>query len=49
MVRSPEDAEKLRALVASGAMGVGVLATEDCHHTYDALSAKGVTFLSPPH
>jgi catechol 2,3-dioxygenase-like lactoylglutathione lyase family enzyme len=49
MGRSPEDAEKLRALVASGAMGVGVLATEDCHHTYDALSAKGVTFLSPPH
>jgi predicted enzyme related to lactoylglutathione lyase len=48
MGRSPEDAEKLRALVASGAMGVGVLATEDCHHTYEELSAKGVTFLSPP-
>jgi predicted enzyme related to lactoylglutathione lyase len=48
MGRSPEDAEKLRALVAAGAMGVGVLATEDCHRTYEELSAKGVVFLSPP-
>ena len=48
MGRSPEDAEKLRSLVASGAMGVGVLATKDCHRTYEELSAKGVTFLSPP-
>jgi catechol 2,3-dioxygenase-like lactoylglutathione lyase family enzyme len=40
--------EKLRELVASGTMGVGVLATEDCHRTYEELSAKGVTFLSPP-
>jgi catechol 2,3-dioxygenase-like lactoylglutathione lyase family enzyme len=48
MGRSPEDAEKLRALVAGGAMGLGVLATEDCRRTYEELSAKGVTFLSPP-
>ncbi len=48
MGRSPEDAEKLRSLVASGAMGVGVLATNDCHRTYEELSAKGVSFLSPP-
>jgi predicted enzyme related to lactoylglutathione lyase len=48
MGRSPEDAEKLRSLVASGALGLGVLATDDCHRTYDQLSAKGVTFLSPP-
>jgi predicted enzyme related to lactoylglutathione lyase len=48
MGRSPDDAEKLRALVASGAMSVGVLATEDCHRTYEELLAKGVTFLSPP-
>jgi predicted enzyme related to lactoylglutathione lyase len=48
MGRSPQDAEKLRELVASGAMGVGVLATDDCHRTYEELSANGVTFLSPP-
>ena len=48
MGRSPEDAEKLRSLVASGAMGVGVLATDDCQRDYEELSAKGVTFLSPP-
>ena len=46
--RSPEAAEQLRALVASGAMGVGVLATDDCRQTYKELSAKGVTFLSEP-
>jgi catechol 2,3-dioxygenase-like lactoylglutathione lyase family enzyme len=48
MGRSPEAAEQLRALVASGAMGVGVLATDDCQRDYEELSAKGVTFLSPP-
>ncbi len=48
MGRSPEEADKLRALVASGAMGVGVLATDDCQRDYEELSAKGVTFLAPP-
>jgi catechol 2,3-dioxygenase-like lactoylglutathione lyase family enzyme len=48
MGRSPEEAEKLRALVAGGAMGVGVLATDDCQRTYEELSTKGVTFLAPP-
>jgi predicted enzyme related to lactoylglutathione lyase len=48
MGRSPEQAEQLRALVASGGMGAGVLTTEDCHRTYKELSAKGVTFLSEP-
>jgi predicted enzyme related to lactoylglutathione lyase len=48
MGRSPEDARKLRELVASGALGVGVLATDDCHRTYHELAAKGVVFLSPP-
>ena len=38
----------MRELVASGAMGVGVLATDDCHRTYKELSEKGVTFLSEP-
>ncbi|HUC04921.1 MAG TPA: VOC family protein [Acidimicrobiales bacterium] len=48
MGRSPEAAEQLRALVASGAMGVGVLRTDDCRHSYEELVAKGVTFLSEP-
>ena len=46
--RSPEQAETLRQLVASGGMGVGVMTTEDCHQTYKELSGKGVTFLSEP-
>jgi predicted enzyme related to lactoylglutathione lyase len=48
MGRAPEAAEQLRALVASGAMGVGVMATEDCQKTYDELVAKGVAFLAEP-
>ena len=48
MGRSPEQAEQLRALVASGAMGFGVMSTDDCHQTYKELLAKGVTFLSEP-
>ena len=48
MGRSPEQAEQLRALVAGGGMGVGVLTTDDCHQTYQELSADGVTFLSEP-
>jgi catechol 2,3-dioxygenase-like lactoylglutathione lyase family enzyme len=48
MGRSPEQAEQLRALVASGGMGVGVMSTDDCHQTYKELSARGVTFLSEP-
>lgn len=39
---------QLRELVASGAMGVGVLATDDCRRTYQVLFGKGVTFLSEP-
>jgi catechol 2,3-dioxygenase-like lactoylglutathione lyase family enzyme len=48
MGRSPAAADELRALVASGAMGVGVMATDDCRRTYDELVAKGVTFLAEP-
>ena len=48
MGRSPEQAERLRALVASGCMGADVMTTEDCQQTYMELSAKGVTFLSEP-
>ncbi len=48
MGRAPEAAAQLRALVASGAIGVGVMQTDDCHGTYKELVAKGVTFLSEP-
>jgi catechol 2,3-dioxygenase-like lactoylglutathione lyase family enzyme len=48
MGRGPEEAEQLRTLVAAGAMGVGVLATDDCRRTFEELSAKGVTFLAEP-
>jgi catechol 2,3-dioxygenase-like lactoylglutathione lyase family enzyme len=48
MGRSPEAAEELRALVASGSMGIGVMTTDDCHKTYKELQAQGVTFLAEP-
>ena len=48
MGRSPEQAEQLRALVAGGGIGAGVMSTDDCQQTYKELSAKGVTFLSEP-
>lgn len=48
MGRAHEAATQLRALVASGAMGVGVLATDDCRGTFEQLSAKGVSFLTEP-
>ena len=41
-------AAQLRELVAKGAMGVGVFATDDCHATYEELRGKGVEFISPP-
>jgi catechol 2,3-dioxygenase-like lactoylglutathione lyase family enzyme len=48
MGRSPDAAEQLRALVASGSLGIGVMTTDDCHQTYKELREKGVTFLSEP-
>jgi catechol 2,3-dioxygenase-like lactoylglutathione lyase family enzyme len=48
MGRDPESAEQLRKLVAGGGMGAGVMATDDCHATYEELSAKGVTFIQEP-
>ena len=45
---SPEDADTVRALVAKGALGGGVLDTDDCRATHAALVAKGVTFLQDP-
>jgi catechol 2,3-dioxygenase-like lactoylglutathione lyase family enzyme len=48
MGRSPEAAAQLRALVASGAIGIGVMQTDDCRRTYEELVGKGVIFLSEP-
>ncbi len=45
---SPEDAETVRALVAKGAMGGGVIQTDDCRAAYAELQAKGVSFLQEP-
>ena len=44
----PEVAAHLRALLESGALGVGVLETDDCRKTYAELSGRGFEFLSPP-
>ncbi len=35
-------------LLNRGAMGTGVLQTEDCRAAYEELKAKGVEFISPP-
>jgi hypothetical protein len=45
---SDEDAQTLRALVAKGALGGGVIETDDCRATYAELVEKGVTFLQEP-
>jgi predicted enzyme related to lactoylglutathione lyase len=43
-----EDARQLRALVAKGAIGVGVLRTDNCQATFKELSARGVDFVQEP-
>ncbi len=48
MGHDPDTAEQLRALVAKGALGVGVLETDDCQKAYKELSARGVVFLQEP-
>jgi predicted enzyme related to lactoylglutathione lyase len=44
----PETAAQLKALVSKGAIGGGVMATDDCHKTYRELSERGVEFLQEP-
>lgn len=48
MGHAPEQAEAVRELVAKGALGMGVLATDDCRTTFEELSRRGVVFLSEP-
>jgi len=45
---SPDDAAALQGVLAKGAMPGGVLLTDDCRQDYEALKAKGVTFLQEP-
>jgi catechol 2,3-dioxygenase-like lactoylglutathione lyase family enzyme len=45
---APEDAEVVKGLVGKGALGGGVLDTDDCRKTYEELKARGVTFLQEP-
>jgi catechol 2,3-dioxygenase-like lactoylglutathione lyase family enzyme len=48
MGNDAETAEQICALVAKGAMGTGVMATDDVQKTYEELSARGVVFTQEP-
>jgi catechol 2,3-dioxygenase-like lactoylglutathione lyase family enzyme len=48
MGHDPQTTEQLRELVAKGALGAAVMATADCHKTYEELSGRGVVFLQEP-
>jgi catechol 2,3-dioxygenase-like lactoylglutathione lyase family enzyme len=48
MGHAPEHADALRELVAKGALGHGVLSTNDCRATFRELSERGVVFLQEP-
>jgi catechol 2,3-dioxygenase-like lactoylglutathione lyase family enzyme len=43
-----ETAAQVKALVAKGVLGPGVLGTDDCRGDYEKLSSRGVNFLSEP-
>jgi catechol 2,3-dioxygenase-like lactoylglutathione lyase family enzyme len=43
-----EVATVIRRALDKGTMGGFGLQTDDCHKTYEELSAKGVTFVQPP-
>jgi catechol 2,3-dioxygenase-like lactoylglutathione lyase family enzyme len=44
----PESGELMRGMVAKGALGAGVFATDDCRRTFAELSDRGVKFLMEP-
>jgi predicted enzyme related to lactoylglutathione lyase len=48
MGHDQQTAEQMRALVAKGALGAAVFATDDCHKTFRELAERGVMFLSEP-
>lgn len=41
-------ADALKKIVHSGAMGCGILETDDCQGTYEQLQKQGVKFRTPP-
>jgi uncharacterized glyoxalase superfamily protein PhnB len=43
-----EAAEQMKALVRSGAIGIGVFETDDVHGDYERLGRQGVEFVMPP-
>src|SRR5258708_5627078 len=45
---SDDQAAQIRELVAAGALGGGVLVTDDLRRDYEQLKAKGVEFVRPP-
>jgi catechol 2,3-dioxygenase-like lactoylglutathione lyase family enzyme len=45
---SEEDATTIRDLVAKGALGAGVMRTDDVRATYEELKARGVEFVQEP-
>lgn len=44
----PESAEMIKTLVAKGALGPGVLTTDDIHGDYAKLKDRGVEFIQEP-
>jgi Lactoylglutathione lyase and related lyases len=48
MGHDAESTEQIRSLVAKGAMGTGVMATDDCQKTYEELVGRGVVFTQEP-
>jgi uncharacterized glyoxalase superfamily protein PhnB len=47
-VMDEKTAQKIKELVATGYLGPGALATDDCRATYRELLAKGVEFVEEP-
>jgi catechol 2,3-dioxygenase-like lactoylglutathione lyase family enzyme len=43
-----ETESQIRSLIAKGALGGGVYATDDCRKTYEDLTGKGVEFTQEP-
>ena len=43
-----EDAAAFRRMLDKGSLGAVGLATDDCHQTYEELSAQGVAFVQEP-
>jgi catechol 2,3-dioxygenase-like lactoylglutathione lyase family enzyme len=48
MGNDQETADQIRALVAKGAMGTGVLEADDVRKTYEELTSRGVVFTQEP-